>query len=48
MCEKVVSADLVLIVYCPDKCKTKRMCNEAVDDCLVALKFIPDQFIRNA
>ena len=28
--------------YCPDKYKTQKMCDEAVDDCLAALKFILD------
>ena len=31
-----------MIVYCPQKCKTERMCDEAVDDCLATLKFIHD------
>ena len=33
---------LFLIVYCLDKYKTQKICDEAVDDCLAALKFIPD------
>ena len=41
---KVVSEDPFLIVYCCDKYKTQEMCDEAVDDCLAALKFIPDWF----
>ena len=36
-----------MIVYCPKKCKTERMCDEAVDDCLATLKFIHDQFITS-
>ena len=32
MCERVVSEDLFLIVYCPDKYKTQRLSNEAADD----------------
>ena len=35
----------LLIVYCPEQYKTQRMCDEAVDDCLVALRFIFNQFI---
>ena len=31
-----------LIVYCPDKYKTQKVCDEAVDDCLAALKFVSD------
>ena len=38
---KYVSEDPSLIVYCPDKCKTQRMCNEAVDDSPAASKLIP-------
>ena len=36
MCDTVVSEDPSLIVYCPDKYKTQRMCDEAVDDCQAA------------
>ena len=32
MFDRVVSEDHFLIVYCPDKYKTQRMCDEAVDD----------------
>ena len=38
MCERVVSEDPFLVVYCPDKYKTQRMCDKTVDDSLVALK----------
>ena len=41
MCDRVVSEDPYLIVYCPDKHITQRMCDEAVDDSLAALKLIP-------
>ena len=37
MCERIVSEDLFLIVHCPDKYKTQRKCDEALDDC-VAVK----------
>ena len=47
MCDRVVSEDPFLIVYCPDKYKTQRMCDEAVDDSLVALKLVPDWFITS-
>ena len=47
MCDSVVSEDPFLIVYCPDKYKTQRMCDEAVDDFLTALKLIPDWFVTN-
>ena len=34
-----------MLVYYPDKYKTQRMCDEAADDCLAALKFIRDWFV---
>ena len=42
MCDKSISEDLFMTGYCPDKYKTQKMCDEAVDDCLATLKFIPD------
>ena len=45
MCDKVVSGDPFLIVYCPDKYITQKMCEDAVDDSLAALKLIPDCFV---
>ena len=45
MCERLVSEDLLLIVYCPDEYETHRMCDEAADDFLVELKLIPDWFV---
>ena len=44
-CVRVVSENPFLIVYCPNKYKTQRMCVEAVDDSLAALKLIPDFFV---
>ena len=44
-CVTVVSENPFLIVYCPPKYKTQRMCVEAVDDSLAALKLIPDFFV---
>ena len=32
MCDRVISKDHFLIIYCPDKYKTQKMCDEAVDD----------------
>ena len=40
--DRVVSEDPFLIVYSPDKQKTQKMCNKAVDCSLAALKYIPD------
>ena len=31
-----------MIICCPDRYKTQRVCNEAVYDCLAALRFVPD------
>ena len=42
MCDRAVSEDPFLIVYCPDIYKTQRMRDEAVDDSLAALKLIFD------
>ena len=36
-----------MIVYCPDECKTQRMCDEAVDDCLAALKLVSNWFVTS-
>ena len=34
-----------MLVYCPVKYKSQRMCGKAVDDCLAALKFFPNWLI---
>ena len=47
MCDSVISEDPFSIVFFPDKYKTQIMCDEAVDDCLAALKFIPDWIVTN-
>ena len=36
-----------LIVYCPDKYITQKMCDESVDDSRTTLKLIPDWFITS-
>ena len=41
ICDIVVSLFLFLIVYCSDKYIIQKMCDEAVDDSLTALKLIP-------
>ena len=43
VCDRVVSEDPFLIVYCPDKYITQRMCDKAIDDSLAALEFIPNK-----
>ena len=47
MCDRVVSDDPILIVCCPDKYTTPKICDEAVDDCLAALKLIPYWFVAS-
>ena len=37
MFDRAISEDPFLLVYFPDKYKTQRMCDEAVDDCHAAL-----------
>ena len=36
-----------MLKYCPDKYKSKETCGNAVDDVLVALKFVLDWFLTN-
>ena len=45
MCDKVISENLFILAYCLGRYKIQKMCNEAVDDCLVALRFIPNWFV---
>ena len=40
-------ADHSLIVYYTDICKNQRMCDEAINDCLAALKPVPDWFVTS-
>ena len=47
VCDRVVSEDPFLIVYCPDKYKSLTMCDEAVHDSLAALKLIPEYFVTS-
>ena len=47
MCPRVFSNNPFIIIYCPGRYKTLKMCDESVDDCLAALKFIPDWFVPN-
>ena len=47
VCDRVVSEDLFLIVYYPDKYKSQIMCDEAVDDSPAALNLIPDWFVTS-
>ena len=45
MCETIVSEDPSLTAYCTEKYKTQRMFDEAVNNCLAALKRVPDWFV---
>ena len=47
ICERVVSEDPSLIVYCTDKYITQRLCDEAADDSLAALKLVPEWFVTS-
>ena len=35
------------IRYVPDQYKSQQVCDETVDDCLAALKFVPDWFVTS-
>ena len=47
MCDKVVSTELIMLKYYPDRYKTQKMCEKAVHTCLSALKFVPDSNIMS-
>ena len=47
LCDRVVSEDPFLRIYCPGKYKTQRVCNEAVVDSLATLKLIPDWLVTS-
>ena len=40
MCDRVVSEDPFILIFCSDRYETQKLCDEAFDDCLAALKFI--------
>ena len=35
-----------MLIYCPDKYITQEICDEAVGDCRVPLKFVPDWLVK--
>ena len=37
MCDIVVSEDPFMLIHCPNRYKTQRMCDKVIDDCLPAL-----------
>ena len=45
ICEKLVSKETNMLKYCVSTYKTLKMYDRAVDACLLALKFVPDQFV---
>ena len=47
MCNKVVSKETFMLKYCPDKYKTQKMWDKAVDSYLITLKFVPDWSVTN-
>ena len=47
ICDRVVSEDRFLIVYCSDTDKTQRMCDQAADYSLAPLKLILDWFVTS-
>ena len=47
MCNSITSDDLFSIKCVPNCYKTQQMWDKAVDDCLAALKFVPDGFVAS-
>ena len=47
MLDKILSDDPLKLKYCQAGYKTHKMCDEAVDNCLAAPKFVPDWFVTN-
>ena len=47
MCDKNASKEIFMLKYCPDRYKTKKMCDKAVDACLSSLKFVPDWLVTS-
>ena len=47
MCGKVASENPFLMVHCPDKYKTQKRCDKAVDYSLPALKLTLDWFVTS-
>ena len=46
MCDRIVSDGPFSIRYVPDQYKAQQTCDEAVEDCLAALKFVPDWLLQ--
>ena len=45
--DRVTSENPFMLKFCLDRYKTYEMCDEAVDDCLSAIKFIPGWFVAD-
>ena len=45
MCDRVVSENPFMIIYCLDRYRNQRICDEHVNDRLKAFKFITDWFV---
>ena len=42
---EVISEDPFMLKYCPDSYKIQKMCDIAVDFCLLVIKFVLDFFV---
>ena len=47
MCNSILCEDHFSIIYVPDQYKIKKISDKAVDDLLVALKFVRDWFVTS-
>ena len=45
MCDRVISEDPFMLLYCPHRCKTQGICDQDVDNCLATFKFFSDWFV---
>ena len=47
ICDIIISEHPFSMSYFPDKYRFQQMCDEAVDNCLAALKFVLDLFVAS-
>ena len=47
MCDKIVSENPFMLKYFPCKYITQKICEEAVDNFLPTLSFVPDWFVTS-
>ena len=45
MCDRVISEDPFMLLYCPHRCKTQGICDQDVDNCLATFKLFSDWFV---